>query len=120
MPTLLDRTTPLAARVGARVLLLRKRAGWSQEQLAQKTGYARAAIASIETGRIVPALEKLLDLAQAFGVPASLLLEDGPLPGATLPLHLVPLSTWTGSDRRVFLRALQRLVAELEEADTPA
>jgi len=105
---------PLALRVGARVHLLRKRQGLSQDQLAQKTGYGRAAIASIETGRILPSLEKMLDLAAALRVRPSALLDDETAPLAT------PLPTWSPTERRAFLCSLRRLVAELEEVHAPA
>src|SRR5262252_10757293 len=114
MVTMLHRTSPLAARVGLRVQLLRKRQGLSQDQLAQKTGYRRAAIASIETGRILPSLEKMLDLAAALRVRPSALLDEELAPLTT------PLPAWNLADRRAFLCSLRRLVAELEEVAPPA
>jgi len=105
---------PLAARVGARVQLLRKRQGLSQDQLAQKTGYGRAAIASIETGRILPSLEKMLDLAAALSVRPSALLDD-----ETAPV-LPPLPAWSPAERRALLCRLRRLVTDLEEVEPPA
>jgi len=111
---------PLARRVGARVHALRKRQGWSQVQLAQKTGYGRAAIASIETGRILPSLEKVLDLAVALGVRAGILFEEEPHERDTPPPLVEPVPTWSPAERRAMLRSLRRLVEKLEEVEPPA
>lgn len=41
--------------------------GWSQGQIAQRTGLSRTAISAIETGRVVPSTAAALALAAAFG-----------------------------------------------------
>jgi len=120
MTAVMPQMLPLAKRVGARVHALRKRQGWSQGQLAQKTGYGRAAIASIETGRILPSLEKVLDLAAALGVRPGILFEEAPYEPATPSPCLEPLPTWSPAERRAMLRSLRRLVAKLEEVNQPA
>ena len=43
--------------------------GWSQGQVAQKTGVARQTINAIENDRSLPTLKLALKLAQAFGKP---------------------------------------------------
>lgn len=64
----------------------RKKAGLSQEALAEKLGVSRQAVSKWETGEAVPELEKLLRLSQAFGVSTDWLLseeepeEPGPSP----------------------------------------
>jgi molybdate-binding protein/DNA-binding XRE family transcriptional regulator len=40
--------------------------GWSQEELARRTGLSRAAVSAIETGRVVPSTAAALALAAAF------------------------------------------------------
>ena len=44
----------------------RRRLGWSQQQLAQRSGLSRAEISAIETGRVVPSTAAALSLARAF------------------------------------------------------
>lgn len=47
----------------------RKEKGWSQEELAKKTGYTdRSSIAKIELGEIDLPYSKILSFADAFGV----------------------------------------------------
>lgn len=54
----------------------RKRAGLSQEALAEKIGVSRQAVSKWETGDATPELSKLPLLADAFGVSADWLLSD--------------------------------------------
>jgi molybdate-binding protein/transcriptional regulator with XRE-family HTH domain len=47
----------------------RRRRGWSQAQLADRSGVSRAEVSAIETGRQVPSTVAALRLAAAFGLP---------------------------------------------------
>jgi DNA-binding XRE family transcriptional regulator len=42
-------------------------AGWSQQQLADRTGLSRAEVSAVETGRLVPSAAVALALARTFG-----------------------------------------------------
>jgi molybdate-binding protein/transcriptional regulator with XRE-family HTH domain len=42
--------------------------GWSQEELARRSGLSRAGVSAIETGRLVPSAAAALALAGAFGL----------------------------------------------------
>lgn len=48
--------------------LLRKENGWSQEELAEKCQVSRQAIAKWENGESVPAIEKMIFLAELYEV----------------------------------------------------
>ena len=62
------------AIVGANVREVRQALGWSQVTLGQKAGLRQGYISAIERGARCPSLERLMDLARAFGVaPARLL-----------------------------------------------
>jgi molybdate-binding protein/DNA-binding XRE family transcriptional regulator len=50
-----------------RVKQFREQLGWSQDQLAGKTGISRAAVSAIEIQRVVPSVAAALALAGAFG-----------------------------------------------------
>jgi molybdate-binding protein/transcriptional regulator with XRE-family HTH domain len=58
---------PEASRLENRVREHRERRGWSQEELARRSGLSRAGISAIETGRLVPSAAAALALAAAFG-----------------------------------------------------
>jgi len=117
---MLSRGIPLAARVGARLQHLRKVRHWSQERLAQEAGYGRATIAQFETGRALPSVDKLIDLARALGVAPSTLLDEELPVESLVPMPCVPLPTWSPQARRALVRSLRQLLADLEEAEPSA
>lgn len=59
-----------------KILYCRKRAGLSQEGLAEKLGISRQAISKWETGEAVPEISKLLLLANTFHVTTDWLLSE--------------------------------------------
>ena len=65
-----------------KIYTLRRRMGFSQEQLAERIGVSRQAISKWESGQSTPDLDKLLALSQCFGVTMDELTGDRPVPGA--------------------------------------
>lgn len=61
---------------GEAVRLMRKRRGWSQEQLAEAAGLDRTYISGLERGTRNPALSTQERIAAALGVPLHDLLEQ--------------------------------------------
>ncbi len=62
-----------------KIVWCRKRAGLSQEELAEKVGVSRQAVSKWELGDATPEVGKLVLLAKTFGVTTDWLLsEDGP------------------------------------------
>ncbi len=59
-----------------KIIALRKKNGWSQEQLAEKVNVTRQSVSKWEGAQSVPDLEKLLQLAKVFGVSTDYLLKD--------------------------------------------
>ena len=49
------------------VRTFREHLGWSQDELAHRSGLSRAGVSAIETGRLVPSTGAALALARAFG-----------------------------------------------------
>ncbi len=47
---------------------LRKKAGWSQEELAAQLGVSRQSVSKWEGAQSVPDMEKILQLSNLFGV----------------------------------------------------
>ncbi|NNN07200.1 MAG: helix-turn-helix transcriptional regulator [Elusimicrobia bacterium] len=58
----------LAWAIGQRVRAARERQDWRQEDLARESGIARANVARLETGRVVPKLPTLERVARALGL----------------------------------------------------
>lgn len=59
-----------------KIIELRKRNGWSQEELAHQLGVSRQAVSKWESAASIPDLDKILKLSQAFGVSTDYLLKD--------------------------------------------
>lgn len=55
---------------------LRKKNGWSQEELADKMRVSRQAVSKWESAQTMPDLEKILALSELFGVTTDYLLKD--------------------------------------------
>jgi len=51
------------------VKILRKSAGWSQQDMAERLGISRQSIISIERGRYDPSLDLAIRIAQIFDKP---------------------------------------------------
>ena len=64
-------------KIGDKILLCRKEAGLSQEQLASRLNISRQAVSRWETGEATPETEKIIQLSRLFGVSTDyLLLEE--------------------------------------------
>lgn len=59
-----------------KIINLRKKEGWSQEQLAEKVGVSRQSISKWESAQSIPDMNKLLILAEIFSVSTDFLLKD--------------------------------------------
>lgn len=59
-----------------KIIRLRKKNGWSQEELAEKMKVSRQAVSKWEGAQTVPDLEKILMLGSLFGVTTDYLLKD--------------------------------------------
>ncbi len=89
-----------------KIIRLRKRNGWSQEELAAKMNVSRQAVSKWEAAQTTPDLEKILQLGNLFGVTTDYLLKDemedeeftdGRLPGLC--------GRWQGSCLQVLWRS---------------
>lgn len=65
--------------IGDNIKYLRKRARYSQEQVARKLGITQGSISSWETGRTQPDTKQFLALAQLFGVSTDTFFSESPL-----------------------------------------
>ena len=59
-----------------KIIALRKKAGWSQEELAYQMGVSRQSVSKWESGTSIPDLERILKLSQAFDVSTDYLLKE--------------------------------------------
>ena len=59
-----------------KITALRKKVGWSQEELAYQMGVSRQSVSKWESGTSIPDLERILKLSQVFGVSTDYLLKE--------------------------------------------
>ena len=59
-----------------KIIRLRKKNGWSQEELADKMNVSRQAVSKWESAQTIPDLERILQLGALFGVTTDYLLKD--------------------------------------------
>ena len=59
-----------------KIIELRKKAGWSQEELAERLEVSRQAVSKWEGAQSVPDMNKILKLSEVFGVTTDYLLKD--------------------------------------------
>lgn len=102
--------------IGGDILILaekiteeRKKNGWSQEELAEKLGVSRQAVSKWESAGSVPDLQRVIQLAELFGVSTDYLLKDDMVPDtsnsyiSTVSENEKPLSRITMEDANAFL-----------------
>lgn len=79
-----------------KIIQLRKQFGWSQENLADTLGVSRQSVSKWESGNSIPDLNKILKMAEIFGVTTDYLLKDDIIAvetsGSDSDPHVVKLS----------------------------
>ena len=63
-------------QMGDKLTELRRKQGWSQEELAERIGVSRQAVSKWESGQTLPDMDKVLLLSEVFGVTTDYLLKD--------------------------------------------
>ena len=59
-----------------KIMTLRKRAGWSQEELAAQLGVSRQSVSTWEGAQSVPDMQKVVQMSRLFGVTTDYLLKE--------------------------------------------
>ena len=59
-----------------KITALRKKAGWSQEELAEQLGVTRQSVSKWEGALSVPDMDKVVQMSRLFGVTTDFLLKD--------------------------------------------
>ena len=89
--------------LGEKIAQLRRKNGWSQEELADKMEVYRQAVSKWESSQTTPDLERILRLSSLFGVTIDYLLKDGaepeiPRPEAEEDTHIRLISLADAAD----------------------
>ncbi len=97
-----------------KLIQLRKKSGWSQEELAEQLGVTRQSVSKWEGAQAVPDLEKLLRLSELFGVSMDYLLKDN----IETAENMAPVEE-TSSTRRVSMEEASSFLRIREAAARP-
>ncbi len=62
--------------MGDKIVELRRKAGWSQEELSERLDVSRQSVSKWEGGLAIPTVDKLLEMSRLFGVTTDYLLKD--------------------------------------------
>lgn len=92
-----------------KIIRLRKKNGWSQEELAEKMNVSRQAVSKWEGAHTIPDLEKILQLSELFGVTTDYLLKD--------EIENEEFSNDTSSDTSVRKISIEEANAYLEQRE---
>ena len=86
-------------KLNEKIIHCRKKAGYSQETLAEKLSVSRQAVSKWETGESQPELSKLAALAELFGVTADWLIseEEPESESASKAAPAAPATSWVDS-----------------------
>ena len=90
-----------------KIIRLRKKNGWSQEDLADKMNVSRQAVSKWEGAQTIPDLEKILQLSILFGVTTDYLLKD--------EIEDVELTNDTSSDTTIKKISIEEANAYIEQ-----
>ncbi len=102
-----------------KIIELRKRSGWSQEELAEKMGVSRQSISKWEGAQSVPDMSRILQLSEIFGVSTDFLLKDEMEFGGDLPVvadrdeTVPPMRHVSMEEANAFLQAKQQSSAKI-------
>lgn len=88
-----------------KIMTLRKKSGWSQEELAEQLGVTRQSVSKWEGAQSVPDMDKILQLSRLFGVTTDYLLKD------ELEEAEPPVENTDGTLRRVTMEEASEFLA---------
>lgn len=99
-----------------KILTLRKKNGWSQEELAEKCGVSRQSISKWEGNLSTPELSKIVLLSELFQVSTDYLLKEDTQPQADADAEFPPMEAPSQSLRQVTLAEATAFIQAREQA----
>ncbi len=102
-----------------KIMMLRKKSGWSQEDLAERLDISRQSVSKWESGASIPDLERIVNMSQLFGVTTDYLLKDE-IEEAEFAEEMAPEITEgrvvTVEEANTFLEATKKYAARIAPA----
>ncbi|MGN1234368.1 MAG: helix-turn-helix domain-containing protein [Christensenellaceae bacterium] len=102
--------------ISEKIISLRKKSGWSQEELADRLSVSRQAVSKWESGQSVPEVEKVIALSDLFHVSTDYLLRDEETGGVPSEQKRTPAEAeaavdeqkWTAAETEAYLKRRDR------------
>ena len=111
---------------GKRLKALRKQKGWTQKELANQLSVRPSHLNKYENGMHIPPLEKLIQLADVFGVSLDYLviglpMEESPIRNEVLYKRFKTLETFEDEDKTTVINIIDAIIAkrQVESAIRP-
>ncbi|MCB5412162.1 helix-turn-helix domain-containing protein [Pseudogemmobacter faecipullorum] len=92
---------------------LRELRGWTQDEVASRTGISKSYYSEIESGKKAANSQRLQKFAEVFGVPTFELIEDSSIDSELL-VHLRTMQSLSQADRKAVIRHALGLSDDLE------
>lgn len=76
-----------------KIMNLRKKCGWSQEELAEQLNVSRQSVSKWESGASIPDLERIISMSKLFGVSTDYLIKDeeeNEIPNVSVDVYEAP------------------------------
>lgn len=103
-----------------KIMELRKKSGWSQEELAGQLGISRQSVSKWESGASIPDIDKIITMSALFGVSTDYLLKDElekELPSETAqPEHKSGVCQVSAEEADSFLKLTRKLATPIAAA----
>lgn len=96
----------------------RKKNGWSQEEMADKLGVSRQAVSKWESAQSIPDLQRVIQMAELFGVSTDYLLRDemSPAPYEGEPMAPSSVRRVSLEEANAFLDMKRRIAPRIADA----
>jgi len=99
-----------------KIASLRKKSGWSQEELAERLGISRQSVSKWEGGTSIPDIDKIIAMSRLFGVSTDYLLKDEISESVPAKVHEVEEETACGislEEANAFMKLTRQLAGKL-------
>lgn len=99
-----------------KIIMLRKKQGWSQEELAEKLEVSRQSVSKWESGLSVPDLNKIIGMSALFGVSTDFLLKDELeeiTPSETAETDDAPIHSVSAEEANTYMNLVEKIAGRM-------
>ncbi|WP_185829084.1 helix-turn-helix domain-containing protein [Burkholderia pseudomallei] len=114
-----QRSRRLIAKIGPRLAERRRELGWTQSVMAERMGIAEESLSRLESGRVVPTIERLIQFCDVLKLSLDdVLLQVSAIPSDEAKVLIKSIEDLTPAQREIVL-ANARSLADLLRTQNP-